>query len=679
MSNEIKLKIDKLVETLNKWNYEYYALDKPSVSDAIYDATINELKELEKQYPQYIRKDSPTLRVGGYVLDKFEKIKHITPMMSLDNVFNKEQLEKFIQTIYKTINTNDCTFVVEPKIDGLSISIVYENNKIKYCATRGDGVVGEDVTTNVLTIKDVPQFIKGIDYTNYIEVRGEVYLANEDFKKLNDQQPENKKFANPRNAAAGSLRNLDSSITASRNLKSFLYFLPNAKEMGIGSQMESIEWLKKNKFKVANEISIAHNIDEIWQKIEELTQKRNSLSYEIDGVVIKVNEYKYYEELGLTSKFPKWAIAYKFPPTIAMTKLLSITPTVGRTGKITYVANLQTVNLDGSNVSNASLHNRDFIKQKDIRINDYINIYKAGDVIPYVDSVVKERRTNECIIYEPIKNCPSCNSLLIDSDDGVDQFCNNANCKEKILRNIEYFVSREIMNIDGVSISIINKLFDNKIISNIVDLYYLKDKKQEVFDANINIKEKSFNNIINAIEQSKNNSLERIIASFAIKGVGINIATILAKKYKHIDNLINASLDELENLNIIGEKISKNIYDFFHNEKNIKIIDEYKKIGINMNYISKGNSEEFAIYNEVSKLEKNKRFHDKTFVITGSFDQPRTEIKLILEECYGAKVNSSVTKNVDFLIAGAAAGSKLDKANSLGVEIIQEPFWLKRE
>ena len=680
MSSEIKNKIDQLVETLKKWNYEYYALDNPSVSDAIYDATINELKELEKQYPQYIRKDSPTIRVGGYVLDKFEKIKHISPMMSLDNVFNKDELEKFINTIYKSINTTACSFVVEPKIDGLSISIVYENNELKYCATRGDGIIGEDVTTNVLTIKDVPQYIKNQDTTtNIIEVRGEVYLANEDFKKLNDSQPDNKKFANPRNAAAGSLRNLDSSITANRNLKTFLYFLPNAKQMGINSQYESIEWLKKHNFQVSNEISIAKNIDEIWQKITELTAKRNDLDYEIDGVVVKVNEYKYYEELGLTSKFPKWAIAYKFPPTVAMTKLLSITPTVGRTGKITYVANLQTVNLDGSNVSNASLHNRDFILQKDIRINDYINIYKAGDVIPYVDSVVKERRNNECIKYEPIKYCPSCNSLLVDSNDGVDQFCVNENCREKIIRNIEYFVSRDIMNIDGVSISIIAKLYEKNIIKNIIDLYHLKNKKDEIFNAEINIKEKSFNNIVNAIESSKSNSLERIIASFAIKGVGINIATILAKKYKNIDALINASLQELEKLSIIGKKISQNIYDFFHDNKNIELIEEYKRVGINMTYISKGNSEQFNVYNEVAKLAENLKYHNKTFVITGSFDQPRAEIKLILEECYGAKVNGTITKNVDYLIAGSSAGSKLDKANSLGIAIINEPFWLKKE
>lgn len=677
MSDDIKKRINELVETLNKWNYEYYALDNPSVSDAVYDATLQELKTLEKNYPKYIRKDSPTIRVGGYVLDKFEKIKHMTPMMSLDNVFNKEQLEKYINTIYKTIGTDECSFVVEPKIDGLSISIVYENNKIKYCATRGDGIEGEDVTTNVLTIKDVPEFIKGKDNSQIIEVRGEIYLPINEFNKINESQPDNKKFANPRNAAAGSLRNLDSSITASRNLNTFLYFLPNAKELGIKSQYESINWLKSHGFKVSDEITIANNIEEIWNKIEELTTKRNSLAYEIDGVVIKVNEYKYYEELGYTSKFPKWAIAYKFPPTIAMTKLLSITPTVGRTGKITYVANLETVNLDGSNVSNASLHNKNFIKEKDIRINDYINIYKAGDVIPYVDSVVKDRRNDNCLVYSPITHCPSCNSLLVNSEDDIDQFCLNISCKDKIVRNIEYFVSRDVMNIDGVSLSIISKLYDNNLISSIIDLYYLYQKKDDVFKANINIKEKSFSKIIEAIEKSKQNSLERLIASFAIKGVGINIATILAKKYKNIDNLINAPLNELLDLNIIGEKIANNIYDFFHNDENLRLIDRYKEIGLNMQYISKGDSEEFVIYNEIASLYENSKFHNKTFVITGSFNQPRNYIKLILEECYGAKVVGTVTKNVDYLIAGQSGGSKLDKANSLGIEIISDAFWLK--
>ncbi len=304
--DDIKKKIDALVDQLNKWNYEYYALDKPSVSDAIYDATMNELKALEKAYPQFMRKDSPTMRVGGYVLDKFEKIKHKTPMMSLDNVFNKEQLTKFIETIYKTINTTDCSFVVEPKIDGLSISVNYENNKFKYAATRGDGVEGEDVSTNVLTIKDIPQYIKG--EIPHIEVRGEVYLAIKDFEELNAHQPDNKKFANPRNAAAGSLRQLDSAITAKRNLKSFLYFLPNAKEMGITNQWDSIQWLKTHGFQVANEITKVNSIEEVWNQIEKLTMMRHELDYDIDGVVIKVNEYKYYEELGFTSILPDAAV-----------------------------------------------------------------------------------------------------------------------------------------------------------------------------------------------------------------------------------------------------------------------------------------------------------------------------------------------------------------------------------
>lgn len=672
--DDIKKKIDALVDQLNKWNYEYYALDKPSVSDAIYDATMNELKALEKAYPQFMRKDSPTMRVGGYVLDKFEKIKHKTPMMSLDNVFNKEQLTKFIETIYKTINTTDCSFVVEPKIDGLSISVNYENNKFKYAATRGDGVEGEDVSTNVLTIKDIPQYIKG--EIPHIEVRGEVYLAIKDFEELNAHQPDNKKFANPRNAAAGSLRQLDSAITAKRNLKSFLYFLPNAKEMGITNQWDSIQWLKTHGFQVANEITKVNSIEEVWNQIEKLTMMRHELDYDIDGVVIKVNEYKYYEELGITSKFPKWAIAYKFPPTVAMTKLLSITPTVGRTGKITYVANLETVNLDGSNVSNASLHNRDFIANKDIRVNDYVNIFKAGDVIPYVDGVVKERRTSECVAYTPITHCPACGSLLVDED--VDQFCVNKDCKEKILRNIEYFVSRDIMNIDGVSIAIVSKLYDLGLIHGVLDLYSIKDKKLEIFNADINIKDKSFNNIVEAIEKSKENSLERLIASFAIKGVGINIATILAKKYKNIDALMVAPLEELNHLSIIGEKISKNIYDFFRDENNLKMIQAFKDLGMNMNYLSKGSSEAFKVYNEVAQLEANKKYHNKTFVITGTFSQPRPEIKLILEECYGAKVNTSVTKNVDYLLAGQAGGSKLDKAADLGVEIINDEFWLKK-
>lgn len=671
---KIKAEIDVLIEKINQWNYEYYALDLPSVDDALYDKTINELKKLEQKYPSLKRKDSPTSRVGGFILDKFEKIKHYQQMLSLDNIFNKEELEKFVNTIYNSIGNNKCTFVVEPKIDGLSISIVYENSKIKYCATRGDGEVGEDVTTNVLTIKDIPQYIK--NYNNEtIEVRGEIYLANDDFLKLNLSQPDNKKFANPRNAAAGSLRNLDSSIAASRNLKSFLYYLPNATKMGIKTHYESIVWLKENNFQVANQIYVCNNTNEIWTKITELSSKRNTLGYEIDGVVIKVNEYKFYEELGVTSKFPKWSIAYKFPPTIVSTQLLGITTTVGRTGKITYVANLDTVNLDGSNISSASLHNKDFITNKDIRIYDYVNIYKAGDVIPYVDNVLLNKRLDNSKKYIPITNCPSCGSNLIDSDDGVDQFCINDNCDEKNIRNIEYFCSRDIMNVEGVSISIISKLYENNIIKNNLDLYFLKNKKEEIFSADINIKEKSFSNITNSIENSKNNSLERVIASFAIKGVGINIATVLSKKYKNIDNLIKASIDELNKLNIIGEKISNNIYDFFNKENNLIIIEQMKKVGINMNYMSKTNTTEFQKYSLISSSIENQKYHNKNYVITGSFSQPRSQIKLILEECYTSKVSGTITKNTDFLISGLNGGSKITKASDLNVTIIENEFW----
>ncbi len=669
---DIKKKIEYLSKQIDTWNYEYYALDNPSVSDAYYDEKMKELIALEKEYPQYKLADSPTARVGGYVLEKFEKIKHIRPMLSLDNIFNYEGLIKFADMIRKSIDDNPIDYVVEPKIDGLSISIFYENCKLKYACTRGDGEYGEDVTNNVLTISEIPLYINKKFEGMQIEIRGEVYISIETLKTINSESE--KKFANCRNAAAGALRNLDSSVTKARKLQAFFYYV-FSDELTFNTHYEKIMWLKENNFKVADSIKLCKDIDEVWKTIENFGTDRSSLNYEIDGVVIKVNQEKYYEDIGYTSKFPKWAIAYKFPATIVSTKILSITPTVGRTGKITYVANLEPINLDGSTISNATLHNKDFILKKDIRINDYVNIYKAGDVIPYVDNVLLEKRTDECIKYVPITYCPSCNEKLYESEGEIDQFCLNKNCKEKILRNIEYFCSRDVMNIEGVSLSIVSKLYDHNIIKNVVDLYKLKDKKSLVFKANINIKEKSFNNIVNAIEKSKNNSLERTIASFAIKGVGITVAKILAKKFKKIDELMKASIDELMKVNIIGDKIAQNIYDFFKDEENIKAIIELKNIGINMEYIPDTSIANYSSYAELAKQDTRQKYHNKTFVITGSFEQPRNAIKTILEECYGAKVVNSITKNVDYLIVGENGGSKLEKAKSLGINIISNEFW----
>ncbi len=671
---KIKLKIKELCEKLEKWNYEYYALDNPSVSDAIYDQTMQELIRLEKTYPNLKLSDSPSNRVGGVVLDKFNKIKHKKPMLSLDNIFDREGLAKFCENINE-VSKQQNSYVVEPKIDGLSISIIYENCRLKIACTRGDGEYGEDVTKNILTINEIPLYINEKYKNDNIEVRGEVYMSIKTLAELNEISE--KKFANCRNAAAGALRNLDSSITRSRNLQAFFYFVYINGNLH-ATHHESLNWLKENNFKVAEAIKLAQNEQEVWSAIEKLQKERQQLPYEMDGVVIKVNERKYYEDIGSTNKFPKWAIAYKFPATIVSTKLLSIKATVGRTGKITYVANLEPIQIDGSLVSNASLHNLDFILKKDIRINDYVYIFKAGEIIPYVDNVVIEKRTKECISYQGITLCPSCNEPLSFNEEEVDQYCLNNNCKEKSIRNIEYFCSRDVMNIEGVSLSIIRKLFDHQIIKSAIDLFYLKDKKQQVFDANINIKEKSFSNIIKSINASKSNSLERLITSFAIKGVGITIATILAKKYKTLNNLKAATLSDLLNLNIIGEKIANNIYEFFKSKNNIDLIDEYKSIGINFDYISKGDSQEFAIYNQFASLNENQMYHNKTFVITGSFEQTREEIKLILEECYGAKVVNVITKNVDYLIAGKNTGSKLDKAIKLKIPIIEKEFWLNK-
>ncbi len=669
--DNIKKEIESLKNQLNEWNYEYYAKNNPSVSDAVYDNTMQRLIALENEYPQFKTKDSPTQRVGGYVSDKFNKIKHFNPMLSLDNIFDYQGLEKFVKTIDDELNTQ-YDFVVEPKIDGLSISVVYENCKLKYAATRGDGVTGEDVTANVLTIKDIPLFISEEYKDQIVEVRGEVYLSKSDFEKINAGL--DKKFANCRNAAAGSLRNLDSKITAQRNLRAFMYYIPEAKKMGLQTQQECIDWLNKNNFIVSPIIKHKSNVDEIWKYIEEITKIRDSLEYDIDGIVIKLNQINQYDNVGYTSKFPKWAIAYKFPAQIVSTKLLDVFVNVGRTGKITYTAELEPIALDGSIISAASLHNYDFITSKNIMINNYVKIYKAGDVIPYVFDVDNSKPRENLKKFEKPTQCPSCHGPLTTYEGIVDLFCENPHCKEKIKRNIEYFVSRDVMGIDGVSYAIIDKLYETNLIQSEWDLYNLKDRKEEVLALDLKIKDKMFNNIVTAIEKSKSNSLERLICALGIKNIGINTAKIIAKHYKTYENFMNATYEDLITINIIGEKTASEIVEFFASDKAKEIYSRINAIGINKEYIVSG-IDNYDQYLEVSKNEANQKYFNKTFVITGTFSMNRNLIKHILEDIYHAKVTNSVTKKTDYLLAGEDGGSKLDKAKELSVPIIEQEFW----
>lgn len=666
MSKEILKTIEELKEDIKKWNYEYYVLNNPSVSDAVYDKAMNKLIMLEEMYPKYKTQDSPTVKVGGYVYEKFVKIQHSTPMMSLANIFNYEELVKFDQDIQKICKNYN--YVVEPKIDGLSIALRYENGKLVKAITRGDGLYGEDVTNNVKTIKSIPwNLIKPSNLS--VELRGEVYLSKANFLKLNSNLETNQKpFANARNAAAGSLRNLDSSVTAKRNLDIFLYNIPNVSSLELKNHSQVLEWLKSNNFCVSSEIKIANNIKEVWDFIQELSKKRDELPYVIDGVVIKLNQLQFYDEIGYTSKFPKWAIAYKFPAEIGLTQVKSIVADVGRTGKITYVANLEPIKLDGSIISRVTLNNAEYIINKDIMINDWVYIYKAGDVIPYLDYVDILKRTNNCRKFIPLTKCPSCGSDLIKLNKEVDQRCiNHEFCQEQIIKKISYFCERDCMDIKGISLNIITKLHQIGVLNNIVDLYKLEENKEKILNANILIKEKSFNNMISNINSSKNNSLEKLLCALGIRNLGLTTSKKIAKKFKNLLMVMNANFNELVSIPDVGNILANDILNFFGDSKNQLLIQQLIDLNINIEY--KNNLD---LIEEIKIIDEYK---NKTFVITGSFSTPRTKIKLILENYYNGKVIDNVTSKVDYLLCGNEPGSKLEKAKKLNIQIINNEFW----
>ncbi len=658
--------IDKITQLRNKlkqWEYEYYALNSPTVSDYEYDKTLRELIDLEAQYPEYNSPDSPTRRVGGYISSKFEKVKHEVPMLSLSNAFNEEEMRKFDDDIKKSLNTsNPIDYFVEPKIDGLSISLIYENGSLVRGVTRGDGVTGEDVTVNVRTIKTIPLHI---EYKKRIEVRGEVFLDKESFNKINENSE--KKFANARNAAAGTLRNLDSSIVAKRNLKAIIYHIPNPEQHDLKKQSDVIEFLRKNKFNTADVSRLCHGIDEVWSRIEVLQNTRNDIGYDIDGIVIKLNDIEEYDLVGYTSKFPKWAIAYKFPAEVVISKLYNIEITVGRTGKINYIANIEPISLNSTIVSNATLHNYEYIKEKDIEIGDYVSLFKAGEIIPKIIEPILSKRENTVKFNKPT-HCPKCHSELVQYPDEVDLYCTNENCAGRIIESMTHFVSRQAMNIDGLSGSNIEKFFNNGIIKTYWDLYDLQSKKEMIFSLDLNIKDKSYNNLINSIEKSKSNSLERLIFALGIKHVGEVASKALARKYKDIEALINISKEELELIEDFGPKMAESVANFFRIENFQKHLDEINKYGINKTFINE--------YSNMSVDEENKKYMNKTFLITGSFSKSRNEIKNILSNLYESKCVSTVSKNVDYLLAGSSATqSKVDKAKELGIPVIEEEFW----
>jgi DNA ligase (NAD+) len=658
---DAKKRINEIIDIINRLNYEYYTLDKPSVTDQEYDRYVQELIKLEQQYPELIREDSPTVRVGGKVLDEFNKVTHLIPMLSLGNVYNENEIRDFDQKIRKEYSNPH--YVCELKIDGLAVSLTYKNGKLIRGATRGDGIIGEDITNNVKTVKTIPLTLnQNID----IEVRGEIYMSKKSFEKLNVIKQNNNEelFQNPRNAAAGSIRQLDSKITAKRQLDCFIYHLPNSKDYNIDTHYESLMFMKDLGFIINPQTKLLNNIDEVLEFIEYWTNNRESLEYEIDGIVIKLNDINAQKKLGYTAKYPKWATAYKFPALEVITKLNDIIFTVGRTGQITPNAVLDPVKVAGSTIRRATLHNEDYVIQKNFKKGDMVIIRKAGDVIPEVVRPLIDRRTGQEEEFIMPEVCPICHSKLIKNEDQADYFCVNEKCDARNIEGLIHFVSRKAMNIDGLGEKIIEDFYNMNIITNFMDIYNLHTKKEELMELE-GFGHKSITNLLEAIEESKNNSLEKLLFALGIRQVGEKMAKVLAKKYKNIDNIINASKEELTNIPDVGEIIAENIYNYFNDSNNINMIESMKSIGISMNYLGKS-------------INENINFANKTFVLTGTLNiMSRDDAKERIENL-GGKVTDSVSSKTNVVIVGTDAGSKYDKAKKLNIEIWDEKQFLEK-
>ena len=657
----IETRMKELIEILNQANYNYYVLDNPTITDQEYDKYLRELINLETKYPELKQENSPSERVGGTVIDSFNKIVHEVPMMSLSNVFNESEIINFDDKIKKEVPNP--SYVMELKIDGLSVSLLYKNGKLVRGATRGDGVTGEDITHNVKTIKSIPLTLnRPLD----IEVRGEIYMSKKSFNDLNEKRIKDgeEPFANPRNAAAGSVRQLDSSIAASRNLDAFLYHLPGAEKYDIHTQSDALEFMKSLGFVVNPNIKLVHNIDELLTFTNYWTDHRDELPYEIDGIVIKLNDLNSQKKLGFTAKYPKWATAYKFPATLVLTKLKDIKFTVGRTGQVTPNAILEPVILLGSTISKTTLHNEDYVIERDIRIGDTVAIKKAGDVIPEVVKVIEERRDGSEIPFEMTKVCPICGSMLVRKEEQAAYYCVNEHCDAKKIEGLIHFVSRNAMNIDGFGDRIIEDFYNMGYLKSVVDFYNLYKFKEELMELE-GFGEKSINNLLESIENSKKNSLERLLFALGIRYVGNKTAKILAQNFKDMNNLSKQSFDDLSKVKDIGDVIAKSVVDYFNNENNLKIINDLKELNINMKYLG-------------TDVLTETEFSGKTFVLTGSLENTtRDEAKEIIESL-GGNVTGSVSKKTDVVITGANPGSKYDKAIKLGITIWNEQEFIDK-
>ncbi|MEA4845711.1 MAG: NAD-dependent DNA ligase LigA [Clostridiaceae bacterium] len=654
--DKLEKRVEELTKLINKHNYNYYVLDNPEINDYEYDMLMKELIELENTFPALKQADSPTQRVGGEVLKGFSEVMHKTAKLSLGNVFDENDIRDFCSRVRKSIGDN-VEYVVELKIDGLTVVLNYGEGRFVLGATRGDGVKGEDITSNLKTIKSIPLTLEDkVD----LEVRGEVFMPKKAFEELNARREEQEEtlFANPRNAAAGSLRQLDTRVTAGRPLDIFIFNLESIKGKTFNTHVETFAYLRKSGFKVSPYISIHKNSEEIIEKCKYWADKRGDLPFEIDGLVIKINSLRQREALGYTTKTPRWAAAYKFPPETKKTKVKKIIVQVGRTGAITPTAELEPVRLAGSVIGRATLHNEDYIKEKDIRIGDTVIIKKAGDVIPEVVEVVKEDRDGTEQPFEMPKKCPVCHSDTIREQGEAVTKCTNISCPAQLKRALFHFVSRDAMNIDGLGPQIMTLLMDKGFIKDAADIYLLKDHRDELIEID-RMGEKSVQNLLDAIEASKVNPLGRLIYALGIRMIGQRASQVLANEFEDIDAMFDADYDKLISIPEIGEKMAESIITFFKQEQNLKLIRKLQECGVN----SKGSKK---------AIRENVYFNGRTFVLTGALQNfTREQAKEIIES-FGGKVSGSVSKKTDYVLTGEDAGSKLVKANELGVAVIDE-------
>lgn len=652
---DIKKRMEEIEQLLNKYNYEYYVLDNSSVSDSEYDRLMQELLSLEESHPELKSKSSPTSRVGSEVVSNFEKVQHQRPMLSLGNVFNESEIVKFDERIEK--EGFDPEYVCELKIDGLAISLIYEKGVLVKGVTRGDGRIGEDITNNVKTIKSIPlKLTRPID----IEVRGEIYIDKKEFERINKERAKQglDLFQNCRNLASGSVRQLDSKITAERKLNNFIYHLPNPLDYNIYNHSDALKFMKELGFRVNPKYKVCKNINEVISYINDATEERPNLAYDIDGVVIKVNDIYMQEELGFTARSPKWATAYKFPAERVTTRLTDIKFTVGRTGKITPNAMLEPVRVAGSTIRKATLHNEDYIVNKDIRVGDIVVIQKAGDVIPEVVKVDLDRRTEVLPKFDMITVCPVCHTPLVKKEEEANYYCPNVNCDARKSQKLIHFVSRKAMNIDGLGERIIEDYYNFGYLTDIPSIYNLKNYKKELQELE-GFGEKKVDNLLNGIENSKKESLEKLLFGLGIRHFGEKNASIIAKKYKNIDNIINAEYEELVSIQDVGDIMAKSIVSYFKDEENLKLIKKLKELGLNMKYLGQ-------------ETVEDPNFLNKKFVITGTIEgMSRDEIKEEIQK-RGGNATSSVSEKTDVVIVGKSPGSKYDKALELGIEIWNE-------